>query len=54
MIFVMRAGFARMSSRSVMVVMTSRYSSRILSCSRPVRRCSLQLEDRLRLLVGQR
>ena len=40
MICVMRAGLARMSSRSAMVAITSRYSSRILSCSRPVRRCS--------------
>jgi hypothetical protein len=40
MMAVIRAGLSKMSSRSAMVVITSRYSSRILSCSRPVRRCS--------------
>ncbi len=40
MIAVMRAGLSRMSSRSAIAAITSRYSSRILSCSSPVRRCS--------------
>ena len=39
MIFVMRSGLSRMSSRSAITAITSLYSSRILSCSRPVRRC---------------
>ena len=39
MIVLVRSGRARMSSRSAMVSMTSRYSCTILSCSSPVRRC---------------
>ncbi|MNR47338.1 hypothetical protein D3C85_1664270 [compost metagenome] len=39
MIWLMRSGRARMSIRSRMVSMISRYSPTILSCSSPVRRC---------------
>ena len=42
-----------MSSRSTIRSITSRYSPVILSCSRPVRSLQAQLENRLRLRVGE-